>query len=378
MTTPQPLHAVAWLVWALAAAASLELAPSPLYVALVVAVAAVVVSVHGQDTPVARTSFSVLLVFGVLFALLRIVLTTLTTHAGSDVLFTLPHVDLPRVLGGFQLGGTVELPVLLQASAEAFVVVGVMAVFGAFNAVVSHHELVQSAPRAFYEAGLVVTVAVAFVPSTIATVHRVGEADLARTGGRVVRRGRLLRRALPVLESGLERSLALAESMDARGFGHVGSTGADRLSGALSLVALLGLAGAFVALVGRAGEVAVAMGAAGAVSLAAAVAVASRQSRRVRYRPRRMKGDDWAVAGVCLLAPAGLALMALAGDDSLVWSASPLRLPALNVSAVLALAALVAPAVCRPERSSPGADESTHAPMTSAAAPKTAAARSAS
>lgn len=377
MTTAQPLHAVAWLVWVLAAAASLELAPSPLYVGLVVAVAVLVVSVHGRDTPVARASFSVLVVFGVLFAGLRILLTALTTHAGTDVLFTLPHVDLPRLLGGFRLGGTVELPVVLQAAAEAFVVVGVMAVFGAFNAVVSHHELVQSAPRAFYEAGLVVTVAVAFVPSTLATVQRVGEADIARTGGRIVRRGRLLRRALPVLESGLERSLALAESMDARGFGHCRSTGADRLSGALSLVALLGLAGAFVALVGRASVVAVAMGAAGAAGLAAAVAVASRQSRRVRYRPRRMKGGDWAVAGVCLLAPAGLALLALAGDESLVWAASPLRLPAMNLLAVLALAALVAPAVCRTERSSPGADEAIQAATASSAAPTTAAARSA-
>ena len=376
MTTAQPIHAVAWLVWALAAAASLELAPSPLYVALVVAVAVVIVSIHGRDTPIARTSFSVLLVFGVLFAALRIVLTTLTTHAGSDVLFTLPHVDLPRLLGGFRVGGTVELPVLLQAAAEAFVVVGVMAVFGAFNAVVSHHELVQSAPRAFYEAGLVVTVAVAFVPSTLATVHRVGEADLARTGGRVVRRGRLLRRALPVLETGLERSLALAESMDSRGFGHLATTTADRVSGSLLLVALLGLAGAFVALVGRAGEVAVAMGLAGAAALGVAVAVASRRSQRVRYRPRRMKGDDWVVAGTCLLAPTGLALFAMAGDDTLTWVASPLRLPAMNLLAVLALAALVAPALRRPERPS-DSDEPAPAADATAATPTTATAGSA-
>lgn len=357
MTTAPPLHAVAWLVWALAAAASLELAPSPLYVALVVAVALVVVSVHGRDTPVARTSFSVILVFGVLFAAVRVVLTTLTTHAGADVLFTLPHVDLPRLLGGFRLGGTVELPVVLQAATEAFVVVGIMAVFGAFNAVVSHHELVQSAPRAFYEAGLVVTVAVAFVPSTLATVQRVAEADLARTGGRVVCRGRLLRRALPVLESGLERSLALAESMDARGFGHGGSTSVDRLSGSLLLVALLGLAGAFVALVGRAAGVAVAMGLVGAASLVLAVVVASRRTSRARYRPRRMTGSDWGVAGVCLLAPAGLALLAVSRDDTLVWTASPLRAPALNLMAVAALASLVAPALWRTRPPSPNERE---------------------
>jgi len=350
MTTEGPLHAVAWFVWALAAAASIELAPSPLYVALVVGVAFLVVAVHGRDTAVARTSFSVFLIFGAAFGLLRVVLTALTTHAGTDVIFTAPHLDLPSLLGGFRVGGTIELPVVLQAATESFVIIGVMAVFGAFNAVVSHHELVQSAPRAFYEAGLVVTVAIAFVPATLATVHRVGEADRARTGGRVVRRGRLVRRTVPVLESGLERSLALAESMDARGFGHQGSTGTDRVSGGLLLIALLGLAGAFIALVGRAGGVAITLGLAGVTSLAVAVTVASRQSRRVRYRPRRMTPADWFVGAACVAAPAGLGLLALAGDDSLVWTASPLHLPALNLLAVLALAALVAPAIPRTRR----------------------------
>ena len=61
-----------------------------------------------------------------------------------------------------------------------------MAVFGAFNAIVSHYELVQSSPRAFHELGVVTTVALAFVPSTIESVSAVREADRARTGGRSV------------------------------------------------------------------------------------------------------------------------------------------------------------------------------------------------
>lgn len=345
MTSDGSLHALAWLVWAVCAAASLELAPNPLYVTLVVAVSFLVVSVRGLDTPVARTSFSVLLVLGAGFAVLRVVLTTLTTHPGTDVLFTTPHLDLPRLLGGFRVGGTVELPVLLQAATESLVVVGVMAVFGAFNAVVSHHELVQTAPRAFYEAGLAVTVAIAFVPATLATVQRVGEADLARTGGRVVRRGRLLRRIVPVLESGLERALALAESMDSRGFGHDGATAADRVSGSLLVIALLGLAGAFVALVGRAAGVAVFLGVVAVLALGLAVAVASGRSHRVRYRPRRMATADWVVAATSLAAPVGLAALAVAGDETLVWTASPLRLPDLNPFALLFLAALLAPAL---------------------------------
>lgn len=38
MRTTSPLHAVTWSVWAVAAALSVQLAPSPVYVALVIAV----------------------------------------------------------------------------------------------------------------------------------------------------------------------------------------------------------------------------------------------------------------------------------------------------------------------------------------------------
>ncbi len=214
---PSTWHAGVWLVWALAAAACIELAPSPVYVALVIGIASLAVSIHAQPGPYAR-AFPILLSVGILFAVVRMVLTVATTHGVGEILFTTPHFGLPRLLGGFTVGGTVELPIILQSLAEGFAIVGVMGVFGAFNAVVSHSELVQSTPRAFYEVGLVVVVALAFVPSTLSAISDVRDADRARTGGRVVRRGRLLRQIVPVLELGLERAVTLAESMDARGF----------------------------------------------------------------------------------------------------------------------------------------------------------------
>lgn len=342
------LHAVAWLAWALAAAASVELATSPVYVAVVVGIAFVVWSAHATDSPLART-FPLLLTVGLVFAVVRVLLTAATTHTGTGALFTLPDATLPRLLGGFQVGGPVELAVMLQAAAESFAVVGVMAVFGSFNAVVSHHELVQAAPRAFYEPGLILTVAVAFVPATVATVARVREADRARTGGRVVRRGRLLRLTVPVLESGLERALLLAESMDARGFARAGATRADRVAGWCVLAGLAGMGGAFVALVGRARVPALVLGGLAMAAIAVAVGVTSRQAGRQRYRPRRMAGGDWVVVAVSLLAPAGLAALALAGDDTLTWTASPLHPPGFSPIAALSLAALTVPA-WRPAR----------------------------
>jgi energy-coupling factor transport system permease protein len=340
--------AVAWLVWALSAAASVQLAPSPVYVALVIAVAALVVSVHGLDTPFAR-AFPILIGVGVVFALLRTVLTVATTHGGpGPTLFTTPHVTLPDALGGFSVGGPIELPILLQSAAEGFVIVGVMAVFGAFNAVVSHYELVQATPRAFYEIGLVLIVALAFVPSTIAAISAVRDADRARTGGRVVRRGRLVRLVVPILETGMERAVALAESMDSRGFGRGAATVADRVSGWLGFASLLALGGAFVALVGEARTAAVALGLAGAFGLAAAVLTASKGTQRARYRPRRLTWADWALIGASLLAPALLALLVVADDASLTWTASPLHWPTFHVLPALSIGLLLAPIARRP------------------------------
>ena len=347
---PSTWHAGVWLVWALAAAACIELAPSPVYVALVIGIASLAVSIHAQPGPYAR-AFPILLSVGILFAVVRMLLTVATTHGVGDILFTTPHFGLPRLLGGFTVGGTVELPIILQSLAEGFAIVGVMGVFGAFNAVVSHSELVQSTPRAFYEVGLVVVVALAFVPSTLSAISDVRDADRARTGGRVVRRGRLLRQIVPVLELGLERAVTLAESMDARGFARAGASPRDRAAGWWGVASLLMLGGAFVALIGRSDTVAAVLGLGGAIGLGAAILLASSGTRRSRYRPRRMTTVDWVVAASALLAPVAMASCSIAGDGSLVWFANPLAWPALHVLPAVALLPLFAPILLPPPAS---------------------------
>ena len=342
--TQHSWHSVAWLLWALAAAATVQLAPSPVYVALVIGVAWLVVELHAPPGPF-RRAFPALVVLGVVFASVRVVIAALTTHNGIDVLVTLPHVTTPRLLGGFTLGGTLEYGVVLQSLAEGFTIVGMMAVFGAFNALASHYELVQSSPRAFHELGLVTTVALAFVPSTIESVHAVREADRARTGGHAVRRGRVVRTLVPVLERGMERAVALSESMDARGFGHGGATSADRAAGWCGLGALLALGGGFVALVGRAEASALARGLLGAALLGAAAWLASTRAGRPRYRQRRITRADWTLAAVALTAPLLVGLLALSGNGTLAWHASPLHWPTFDPLVGLALLPLLAPLV---------------------------------
>ena len=316
----------------------MQLAPNPLYVTLVVGVALFVVQSHASDGPLA-SAFPVILAAGAAFAVLRLVLNALTTHGTGAVLFELPDVTLPTLLGGFMVGGTVETAVIAQAASEGWAIVGIVACFAAFNAVVSHHELVQAAPRAFYELGLSVTIALAFLPSTIEAIAAVREADRARTGGRIVRRGRLLRQIVPVLESGMERAVHLAESMDSRGFGRSRSS-ASAAAGWLGLASMLLLGSSFVALIAREATLGAGLAAAGAFAVMAAVVVTSRATTRVRYRPRRVAMNEWALAALAWVAPAGLLAAAAAGDGTLRWPGEELALPAVSLLPLFALTAL--------------------------------------
>ncbi|MBV8981443.1 MAG: hypothetical protein JO086_11125, partial [Acidimicrobiia bacterium] len=308
-----------------------------------VGIAAVVVQAHAMDSPLAQ-AFPAILGLGVFFALFRVVLTAATVHGSGSVIFTTPTFTLPTLLGGFQVGGPVGTAIVLEAAAEAWVIVGVMAVFGAFNAVVSHYELVRAAPRAFYELGLIMTVALAFVPTTLGAVHGVREADRARTGGRVVRRGRLVRLVVPILETGMERAVALAESMDARGFSRQPLTPSERVAGWCTLGALVALSGSFVALVGRSSILAAVFGLGGVAGLVVAVGLGSRR-RRPRYRPTKMRPADWGVSAASAAVPLVVGVMSLAGESTLRWSTPTLTVPRFDPVVAIAALALAAPAL---------------------------------
>lgn len=185
------MHQGAWLLWATAAGLVAITTTNPFYLVPLVAVAWVVHANRARPGPALR-SFRVFLLFGAL---------TVATRTG--LVFLSPPVSGSSVVTGVLEG--MRLATLL-------------AIFGAFNAVSDPFAILKLAPRRFHEPALATALALSIAPRTIESAGRIREAQRMR--GVEIRRLRTLPGlAVPVLESGMQDAMTLAESMDARGHG---------------------------------------------------------------------------------------------------------------------------------------------------------------
>lgn len=235
-------HAGAWLAWYLAALLIASGSVHPLVTVGVLGAACAIVLTHVP--PGERGPFRIVLLLGGCFIAIRVLLFTLTGRAGATPLLHLPELRLPGLLGGLRIGGTLSAEVAVHELAEGFRLCAILAATGAFAAVTDVADLVRLAPRRLRRAGVVLQIAVAFLPALAASAREVREAQRMR-GVRV----RGLRSAVPVivpvLAGALERAFLLAESLHTRGFDraqptrlrHRSLTGVDRLAGAAACVA---------------------------------------------------------------------------------------------------------------------------------------------
>lgn len=136
---------------------------------------------------------------------------------GTTIL-TLPTIQLPDWISGIRVGGPVTLERLSSTLAEVMIIVGVVALFAAATSLTSPHRLIRAIPLAFYQLGLILTVATSVFPQLVSSIRRITLARRLR--GQEIRGLRHWRKiAIPLLEEALERSLDLAAAMESRGFG---------------------------------------------------------------------------------------------------------------------------------------------------------------
>lgn len=118
----------------------------------------------------------------------------------------------------FHIGGVITLESVTYALLQALGMVGILIALAVFNTCVDHYALLRNAPRFLRQSTIVLSIAVTFIPQMLTAQAEIREAQLLR-GHRFRARRDLPRLFVTLLAEGLERSITLAESMSARGFG---------------------------------------------------------------------------------------------------------------------------------------------------------------
>ncbi|MEU0277012.1 energy-coupling factor transporter transmembrane component T [Streptomyces sp. NPDC088551] len=294
------LPAGAWWLWALGLAAAASRTTNPLLLGLLVGVAGYVVAARRTDAPWAR-SYGAFIKLGLAVIVIRLLFSVVlgSPVPGERLLVTLPEVPLPGWAAGVRIGGRVTAEQLVFALYDGAKLATLLICVGAANALASPARLLKSLPGALYEAGVAVVVAMTFAPNMVADVGRLRTARRLRgrpAGG--VRA--VLQIGLPVLEGALERSVAVAASMDARGYGRTAEVprAVRHTTTALTLGGLLGVcAGSYALLAAEGAGYGLPLLGAGLAAALAGLRLGGRRSVRTRYRPDRWGVRAWLVAG---------------------------------------------------------------------------------
>ena len=214
-------HTAAWLVWLVCAMVMGLTTSNPLYLALILAAVWVNFSILARRSEVAAM-WQPLIRFMAFLVILSALLNPLLVHEGETMLFQLPEwkmlVGPDQRIALFTLGGPVTAEALAYGLTKGLGLLCIILTFATFNVSVDSSQLLRSLPRFMYQTGIVTSIAVSFVPQTVLALREIREAQMVR-GHRFRGIRDLLPLFLPLLTTGFERALQLAESMEARGFG---------------------------------------------------------------------------------------------------------------------------------------------------------------
>jgi len=344
--TDRSIHPAAWWAWAAGLAVAASRTTNPLLLGLIIAVATTVVVACRTDAPWAR-AFRGYLIFGAVIVVIRMIAYVVVgSRTGTTVLVRLPEARLGDWAAGIRVGGAVTLEGLYAAASDGLRLATMLICLGAANSLADAKRLLRCVPTSLYEIGTAVVVTLSIAPQLAESVARVRRARALRAGRTTGRRA-VRAIAVPVLADALDRSLALAASMDVRGYGRTTgvSAGAHRVTGALVVVGLIGVTiGTYGSLDGtNPPALGLPMLLGGTVVAAAGLLSARGRVRPTTYRPDRWDARAWTVSLGGLCAATATIVAGRIDPDRLVPPFDPLTWPSLPLLAAAGVAVGLAP-----------------------------------
>ena len=329
------LNPSTWLVWTVCAASAALVMRNPWYL---LALAAVAVLVGWRWTGVAPGRGTVYLVLGIVAS--STLINLFFSRAGETVLFEWPAVSaMPSAISW--LGGPYTLEAMLFGLSAGVQVATLLLVMGVFTRVVTAADLLRRTPRGLYPIGVASTLGLSFAPHARQAFLDLREARELRgqSGFHWREAPRLL---TPLVVVALERAVAQAEALAARGWASEAPAGNHRWEVALAWLAI----GASVLLCAAAPERVLMALALLIVAAAGHWLALRRRDLSTRYRSEPWRARDSFVAILAMTSATVLIVMATRDLGSLAYYPYPQAyLPPLELGPLLAVACLAAPAV---------------------------------
>jgi energy-coupling factor transport system permease protein len=330
-----------WILWGAAAMLPLLTGRHPLVIAEIIAVALIVRAVCVP--PSRAMAWGWLARLSALAVPIGIVFNMLTVRAGDQVVASVPG-DVP-LLSGDLTWNAVVYGALSGLSVVALVLTGTTVAAG-----MDWSDLMRTLPPRAASLAVAGSVAWSFLPRLATSWREIREAQTARghswSGPRDA-----VPLVVPLLAGGLDRSIQMAEALEARGFGSLATARSSRRGSiALGISATAVMTGLYLFAVGRTGLAALIT--APGVALAAIALLTGRDAgaaRITRYRERRWTpADTWVVAAMILAIAATVVTLSVA-PEALRYDPYPrLTWPVSSVWLLLGLALLLVPAFVAP------------------------------
>lgn len=217
-THQRAFHPLFWWVWAVLLS-TLVLVENSASISIAAAVSCSLIVVWFRKPTYWHATFYWALRFAAIAFAIRILIgIVIGVPMPGRVLFTLPQITLPDFLVGVRLGGAVTSQRLESAFSEATLLIALILIFAAANALSNPHALLRILPKRFYGVGLAGVIATSVAPQSVKSISRVRAAKRLR-GQEVNTLASWRGVAMPVLEDALERSIDLAAALESRGYG---------------------------------------------------------------------------------------------------------------------------------------------------------------
>lgn len=245
---------LSWWLLAIAMAIAAGVSQNALTQVLVCLLALITILLFREDAPWSRSVRFYLFLAGfvvVTRVLFRIVFNIQNPQESTAL--DLPGFSINLGFGpAVELFGAVSHEALLGGATDGLRLAAIILSIGMASSLANPRTLLKSTPSALYEIASAISVAINLAPQMISSLQRVRKARSLR--GRSKGLGSMAGTVIPVLEDAIDSSLALAASMDSRGFGRRGDLSKSQVLGArlssLLAVALLAI-GSFTLLIGQ-------------------------------------------------------------------------------------------------------------------------------